>query len=142
MDLFYIIVLVIAFMILIIILVLVGMTINTASTKGKSFPPVMNNCPDYWEYSNDFSGCVVPNSNQTNIGTIYDKTGILSINQGNSPGLKNVGNAGNMLSTSGWVIDFNDAEWRKGGVSPVCNQKIWANTNSLMFDGISNYNGC
>jgi hypothetical protein len=54
----------------------------------------------------------------------------------------------NIMSTPGYsydmsggivtqYIDFNNNEW-----SGLCDKKTWANTNNIVWDGVSNYNNC
>lgn len=142
MDSFYIIVSIIAFIVLIMILTLVGISTSTQIKYGTSFPPIVNICPDYWTYNKDISGCIIPKMNDVNSGSIYNKDGNIALNNGNTPGLKQLSSNGEFLGSSGWAIDFNDSEWNKGGVTSVCNQKVWSNTFSIMYDGTSNYNSC
>jgi hypothetical protein len=40
------------------------------------------------------------------------------------------------------TIDFSDAGWYSGGISSVCAKRNWANKYNLVWDGITNYNGC
>ena len=143
MDIFYIIVLVVSIIILVIILTLIGVMINNTSHKSGVYPPVIDTCPDYWTFNHDISACVVPSNNKINIGTIYDiSNSKLLLNDTNTPGMIKYSPSGELLTTSGWAINFGDGGWNKGGVSPICNQKIWSNTYSITFDGVSNYNSC
>jgi hypothetical protein len=39
-------------------------------------------------------------------------------------------------------IDFSDPGWSANGKSATCSQKAWAQTNSITWDGVTNYNRC
>jgi len=75
-------------------------------------------------------------TNSKNLGTIYTKNGLdlyteeLAIKEETTPGL------------TGSVIQFSDNGWTAGGKSSICTQKSWANTYGVVWDGVSNYNGC
>ena len=51
------------------------------------------------------------------------------------------GSPGYSYDVSGGIvtqyIDFSNNAW-----SGVCDKKTWANTNNIVWDGISNYNNC
>ena len=102
----------------------------------QTFPPSVADCPDYWQvYLNpngDVSGCIIPS------GTPAFNTGKANSNAYmNSAGYKGAG-----TSLGQPYIDFSDQAWNVGGKAPICNQKAWANTNQIVWDGITNYNGC
>jgi hypothetical protein len=125
MDIFYVIVLSVAVVLLIIILTFIGIKMaNNKTTEGtNSFPPQYATCPDYWQVNSDGT-CAIPASGGRNYG---------SINPNNpSP----VG-----YDSSKKSINFNASGWAATGTS-ICNQKAWANSNGVTWDGVSNYNGC
>jgi len=154
MELFYIITMGIAIVLLILILTYFGL--NLSKNTAAVFPPTKNYCPDNWTTSNNGNLCAIP--------SITPATG--SINGKALPGHYNTGllitgNAtttyaynGNVLTgsvTPGFVtningnsINFNDAGWgtQLQGQSSICALKNWANTNGIMWDGVSNYTGC
>lgn len=122
MDIFYIIVLSVAIMLLILILTYIGIKmVNNRTSEGNTFPPSYSPCPDYWE-TNGNGKCVVPGVQSTNHGTE-------TYTSGNTPGY------------SGGSIDFNAAGWTTNG-SSICSKRAWANSNTVVWDGITNYNGC
>jgi len=125
MDIFYVIVPSIAIIILILILTYIGIQmVNKKSASGKNeFPPQYATCPDYWQLNNE-GKCVMPTTGSRN-----SVTGTLSAS--NTPGYN---------STEG-IIDFNNSGWSATG-SSICKQKMWANSNNVTWDGVSNYNAC
>lgn len=93
-----------------------------------SFPPTYNTCPDFWAVQGNV--CVIPTSLGKNVGSIYSGNSLI-LNSKNTNG----------LSTDLKTIDFTDANWGTG-TSLKCNQQVWANTWGILFDGITNFNGC
>jgi hypothetical protein len=132
MDSFYKIVIVVAIVVFIITMTIVGILMSNTYV-GVSYPPTSGKCPDYWTMQQIGSGssihnvCNIPSPNSTNIGSIYN-------NQSNfangTPGI-----------TGMTSVNFADNGWSKNKKS-ICAQKTWANTYSLNWDGVSNYNGC
>lgn len=136
MDLFYLIVGSIAVVLLIVMLTYAGilMTYNKKTTSSDPFPPSKSTCPDYWTASQDLSYCMIPGKTSRNIGTIFDsKTGVTNLTVTSTPGY-NQGSGSDR-------INFNDTDWSKSGTS-TCNQKTWAKTYGVFWDGVTNYNGC
>lgn len=122
MDIFYIIVLSVAIMLLILLLTYIGIKmVYNRNAAGNTFPPSYSPCPDYWK--TDGNGrCSVPGTQSTNRGTgTYTST--------NTPGFNNTS------------IDFTAAGWTTNG-SSICSKRTWANSNTVVWDGITNYNGC
>ena len=123
MDAFYITVIIIAIVFLVLILTLVG-TLMTTNNKAV-FPPVAEPCPDYWDII----------STNTN-GSVCKSKGI------------NVGSTSNLFSSkipgmdgSNKQIDFSDPGW-SGPNGSLCEKNTWAKQNSIIWGGVSNYNGC
>ena len=132
MDLFYTIVLSIATIVLIVLLTYIGIQLSKPSITVPVFPPTYNSCPDFWQVQGN--ACLIPSSVGKNIGSIYDnKNGMVSLqlNQSNTNG----------ISSDNKGIDFDSPNWGTGK-SLICAQQKWANTYGILFDGISNYNGC
>lgn len=127
MDLFKIIVLVIALTLLIIILTLVGILINKTNHLGSVYPPTINHCPDNWLIDSS-ANCIIPSNG--NLGTLSPA------NYTSIPGY--YFDASNNIS----MINFSDPGWLANGMTAYCNQKLWANTNNIVWDTISNYNQC
>lgn len=135
METFYIIVPTIAVVILIIVLTYLGIKIKNAKATSTSFPPIYNTCPDYWTV--DATGnCVVPTSaTAKNIGSFGNTvSGTVTIPSGSTPGYSN--GAINFFNSDG------SSSWSINGMSPQCAMKYWSNQNGIVWDGISNYNGC
>jgi hypothetical protein len=132
MESFYIITMIVASVILVLILTFVGILLNSTKTD-LVFPPNANTCPDYYTY--DGSYCTI-NSN---------------INTGSYKTTDSSGNSTSKFSTDTLVAPYtsNDTyfnpsnnSWTSTGLSKICAQKQWANTNNIMWDGVSNYNSC
>jgi hypothetical protein len=113
MELFYPIVLSIATIVLILILVLAGFLMQRQGLE-TIYPPNSNNCPDYWE------------TNIRNLGILPSK-----LLKDSAP-----------YSLDGTSFDPNDIKWSSGGMSILCAQKGWTNSNNVIWDGKSNYNQC
>ena len=124
MDIFYIIVLSIATILLILLLTYIGIKMKASKLSGGPYPPIKNSCPDYWTI-NDKGKCVQPGVNGRNRGKD-------ALNDTNTKGYDKNKNA----------VDFNDKGWTSGGSSSMCAQQKWANTNGILWDGVTNYNGC
>jgi hypothetical protein len=136
MDSFQITVLIVAAVLLILIFTTVGILSKYATTD-KVFPPIANTCPDYW--SVDPSGnCIIPQKNGANSGTVYTGDAInLTADKTDTSKTFTPG-----YDSTGSYIKFTDPVWSTLGKSAVCGKKKWASTNSLQWDGISNYNSC
>jgi hypothetical protein len=136
MDTFQITVLIVAAVLLILIFATVGILSKYATTD-QVFPPIANTCPDYWSVDPN-GNCSIPLSSGTNIGSLYTGGAInLTANKDDrsktfTPGYDSIN----------YYINFTDPLWSTLGKSAVCGKKKWASTNSLQWDGISNYNSC
>lgn len=105
-------VLIIAIVVLIICLILIGMALNK-SKKEKQFPPVLPDCPDYWE---------------TVLSQNPDEDGNRTI-----VGCKNVRGLGNCDKdqVNSTIISLNP-----------CSKKKWAKSCDISWDGITNADPC
>lgn len=131
---FYGIVLSIAIILLILILTYVGLTMQNTSNSKIVFPPVEAKCPDYWDFNGN--ACVIPAVGSVNLGSIYDTTGSLILNDINTYGM-----TGNSVSSNSY-IDFTTPDWSSQGLSGVCQKQKWASIYGIQWDGVSNYNSC
>jgi hypothetical protein len=132
MDIFYIIVLTVATIILILMLTYIGIQMRNKTGTSGTYPPVATMCPDYWTVDNDGISCKIPDPSNKNAGTLYKDKALL-ITTSTTPGYNSVNT----------TIDFTDKGWTSTtGKTSVCAQKQWASTNNVMWDGVSNYNGC
>ena len=131
---FYGIVLSIAIVLLILILTYVGLTMQNTSNSKIVFPPVEAKCPDYWDFNGN--ACVIPAVGSVNLGSIYDTTGSLILNDINTYGM-----TGNSVSSNSY-IDFTTPAWSSQGLSGVCQKQKWASIYGIQWDGVSNYNSC
>ena len=129
METFYLIVLGVATVILILILTFIGILMQSQK-KGQVWPPVINTCPDKWTV--DGSGnCTIPSSGDD--------------------GYLNMGSTATAISTSldnykpsGLTDGFDPkhSAWAAKGASTQCAQKAWTQKYGILWDGISNFNGC
>lgn len=111
----------ITILILIIALVFVGLLMSGAGSSA-TYPSVSNTCPDYWIEGNKPGICNIPDMTTRN--------GMNATTLLNTPGLYEKS------------IDFNNADWAKGSTSEICAKKEWSILHNILWDGITNYNGC
>jgi len=144
MDLFYIIVSTIAIIILILLLTFIGikMSNKSSSSGSKAFPPTATTCPDYWTIASDdptntalFQACNVPVAGSRNTGSLYDANGKLKIPASTAAYTP-------PTTTKPATINFTDKGWNASGLSSTCAQQKFMNQYGLMWDGVSNFNGC
>jgi hypothetical protein len=117
---------------LILILALTYMGILMMYYKKKtntSFPPMVATCPDYWNYNPTSNTCTVPGVGSKNTGKYYKTTPNGFIGNKNYP------------VTNGSFDPTNPA-WSIAGSNAVCNQKVWANANGIIWDGVTNNSNC
>jgi hypothetical protein len=130
MDLFYVIVLTIFIIFLIIVLSYYGIVLQKRIKDIKDYPPQPPSaCPDYWTL-NANGHCVIPTSSSKNTGSIYGTDNTINLNTNSTYGFNN------------GIVNFNDNGWSSGGTNALCNKKKWANMNNIVWDGVTNYNGC
>jgi hypothetical protein len=156
MELFYMITAGIAIVLLILILTYFGLTM--VKNEAAVFPPSKNYCPDGWGLGTgaDASFCAIPNLSSVS-GNLVGNSVPLNYNVGSLYNIdattnKITGYNSDVLTTKktpGYdstqqAINFNDAGWGSllQGQSSICALKNWANTNGIMWDGVSNYTGC
>jgi hypothetical protein len=143
MELFYILVISFAIVFLIIILTLIGLLMKNQD-KGTVFPPVANDCPDFWTIGSDNKSCVIPMTGKKNTGTLYDTAGVMKITTSSTSSAfptytpATNGNVNAAPST----INFSDELWSQQGLSTTCAKKKWAVNWGISWDGITNYNNC
>ena len=138
MESFYLIVLGIAIVMLILVLTGIGLLMRT-QTASSVYPPMANTCPDGWTIAADGS-CNIP-STGPNMGFIIAGTPYTTGVIQNSLIASNKKD-GPYTSFSANSFSPTDAAWSSNKLSAVCQQKKWANTNNIVWDGISNYNSC
>lgn len=132
METFYLIVVSIALITLIIFLTLVGLLMRSIDSESV-YPPTMNICPDYWTVGPDNS-CIKPKQKSFNDNSITLNTGKRNTLLSN-PEIPPYSINNNSFSTKNPL-------WTKNGETIECAQKSWANSNDILWDGISNYNMC
>ena len=134
MEFFYMIVLAIAVLFLIIMLTYIGILMRYTDTK-VAFPPIENDCPDYWVLASDGKSCTIPTYDQKNAGTLYSNDN--DVNDiditTKTPGYDSGNNK----------IDFTNNDWGgSNGLTSTCAKKEWANNWKITWDGITNTNTC
>ena len=134
MEVFHIVVLSVAIALLVLVLTVIGIMLSQRTTT-LSYPPTYNTCPDYWAISTDGSKCIIPTfQSSLNIGGLYNvNNGTLNSNVVSTPGFST--DTSNNIVTN--YINFADSGWQG-----ICSQKVWANQNNIVWDGVSNYNSC
>ncbi len=163
MEFFYMIVLAIAVLFLIIMLTYIGILMRYTDTK-VAFPPIENDCPDYWVLASDGKSCTIPLSTEKNAGKLYTSDGDSSsidikyattyktvdgdINDDTysfptyTPGLAYTTTTDNQRQP-GSTIDFTNDAWAGSkGLTSTCAKKKWANYWGITWDGITNTNTC
>ena len=168
MEDFYFYTIVIALIILIIMLTMIGIILSYGN-ETKVFPPVQNEGPEYWSraVSGDISGNNLPSGTSV---TNFFKVPIRQTNPGNSDfqdgdNVKDwteASNSGNQQTpanidgitgvktgtTSPYTyyiqLSGNDAEWGNlyPGLTVRCAKQKWALDRGIVWDGVTNYNGC
>jgi hypothetical protein len=170
MEQFYYIVLIIAIIFLILVLVFIGIMMQSQNA-GQSYPPVSNQCPDFWTLASDGSSCLVPGTQVVTTATATNaaagtNVGVLptTITAGSSQsvyGSVDLSNCGTLVptgainSTSQYNIMYDtnlkqcsaainpsNSIWTANGLTAVCAQRQWASQVGVQWDGTSNYNGC
>ena len=97
----------VSIILLIICLIVIGYSLYNKSSKD-AFPPVVEDCPDYWldKSNGDSSNCV------------------------------NVKNLGTMTEQCSGPMDFSSEEWQ--GASGLDRKQSWAKHCELQWDGVTN----
>ena len=104
------IILLIATIILIISLLFIGYALHRSSASSTSWPPLVPDCPDYWNI--DGSGNNITCTNVKDLGTCRAKTG--------QPHL---------------VMNFNTPAF--SGSNSLCAKYTWANNCGVSWDGVN-----
>lgn len=170
MDSFYFTVSIVAIVMLILILTYIGILMKYYSSSDEAYPEIANTCPDYWKLETDATGekkCKVPDAGEPNAGVAaYDCQSYLNrypdvANEiSNIPGADQSGpDCTNPITSAHALSHWNTngkSEGRNatkletpitdvvpyGKDSIICDLKKWANTNGVVWDGVSNYNKC
>ena len=123
MDKFYTVTIIVAFVILVIALIGLGILLQNQDAATE-FPPKQNQCPDHWTVSGEYCYWGTSNFNLGDLSTNDTSGAIYSI-------------SGDYVehSTGRDGIKFRSNVLR-------CDKKKWANSNGIIWDGISNYNQC
>lgn len=128
---FYSITLTVAIIMFILLLTLMGVLISRAS-QSNVYPPTMGTCPDYWFV--DASGyCNYPMGTKVNAGFYTNKL-VKDIPTTKVPFSKPIGDT--------WYFDPQDSRWSGLGKTSICAKRDWTIQQNIVWDGVSNYNGC
>ena len=124
MDKFYTVTIIVAFVILVIALIGLGILLQNQDAATE-FPPKQNQCPDHWTVSGEY--CNWGTTDNFNLGS-----------------LKTTDTSGAIYSISGDYVEpstgLDGIKFRSNVLR--CDKKKWANSNGIIWDGISNYNQC
>jgi hypothetical protein len=143
MEMFYIIVVSIAIIFLIVILTLIGIAMRYQN-KSTVFPPMANDCPDFWTIAADGKSCSIPSNGKRNVGNLYvPVTDTLNISYSSADKFPTYtpGTNGNVASAAS-TINFADDAWSSQGQTAICAKKKWAVNWGISWDGVTNYNSC
>jgi hypothetical protein len=155
MEDFYFYTVAIALVILIIMLAMIGITLSYGN-ETKVYPPIENDCPDYWVQATDADGiksntrtgdstvptdyCKYPTITGTNKGSLDGNLYIADnwVDISNSIG-------GNIVAGTYYIqMRGNDLKWGNlyPGMTVRCAKQKWALDHGIVWDGVTNYNGC
>jgi len=143
MEMFYIIVVSIAIIFLIVILTLIGIAMRYQN-KSTVFPPMANDCPDFWTIAADGKSCTIPSDGKRNVGDLYvplANTLKISYSSADKFPTYTPGTNGNVASAAS-TINFADDAWSSQGQTAICAKKKWAVNWGISWDGVTNYNSC
>jgi hypothetical protein len=125
MESFHFAVLAIASVIFIIALTTIGVMMQKGSKSG-TFPPMASNCPDGWTESSTPDAdnirytCTAPAATAKPV----DVTGVTDITIG------------------AWTGDLGKTISYSDKTTSICDKQKWADKNSIVWDGVSNYTSC
>ena len=115
-------VIMVATVLLILSLLVIGIALYR-HRQHEVFPPVIANCPDYWDD-------VTPDNNSS--GTVCKNMGI-------NPSPSRSRNSGSLSCPGkGGVQTFHSSMWR--GKSGICRKAEWAEQCGVYWDGVTNTN--
>ena len=159
-DPFYMYVSVGALVLLIIVLTALGIMMTYLQST-TSFPPTQNSCPDYWDASaSNPDLCKFPLKGGKNVGEIekYSENGYINASSGtadswhtklklqtdDTPPIVFDTTKKNLTKYAYIQLNNNDSGWSSlyPGKTARCAQQAWAIENGLVWDGVTNYNGC
>lgn len=123
---FYTIVVLIAIVLLVLGLTIIGMTLAKRNSTNP-FPEYQTSCPDFWTLND--KGLCVPSPLNTPSPSKYYK--LVDIKH-NGIVFDNIAKPANIVS-----LDPSENSW-----TSTCDKTKWATNNGILWDGISNYNGC
>jgi hypothetical protein len=162
MEDFYFYTVAIALVILIIMLAMIGITLSYGN-ETKVYPPIENDCPDYWVQATNTDNingqtrtgdstvptdyCKYPAITGTNKGSVDGNLYIAGSMSNNWADISNSigGIGGNLVSGTCYIqMKGNDPKWGNlyPGMTVRCAKQKWALDRGIVWDGVTNYNGC
>lgn len=130
MELFYWIIIVIAFLLFIGVMIWMGMMMTKSDAISAVYPPVVTKCPDNWVIDTTMGNnvCIIPDPSYTISPT---NLGELTFTDYNSiPGYS--------MNITG---QYNTIDFGTSNYASTCALKQWANKNNVVWDTVTNYNG-
>jgi hypothetical protein len=138
---FYGIVLTVAAILFILLLTLMGVLISR-SPSTIIYPPTSNTCPDYWAVDAATGQCTFPTTGSNGIARNQGFYPNDSYTKFNSDPKANMKAPFATVTGTTWTFNPNDTKWSANGKSSLCSQRDWAVNHNIVWDGVSNYNGC
>lgn len=126
MDQFYLIVSVVAIVLLILLLTVIGIMMSNQNVVDV-YPPYQSQCPDYWTPNSDGKCSQNPSLNKLNS---YDPQSAAEKVIQNKIKVTTTGSG----SDATFLFDFSE--------NKRCDNKSWANTHGIEWDGVSNAANC
>ena len=141
MNSFQITVLGVAVALLVIILTVVGVVL-ASNKKNMTFPPSSLPCPNYWQMNSD-GKCVIPvapkmpDNPDPGYKDYYTpaNTGTGDFTTYNSKPLPG-------YDAASGTVNFANSGWGTSASSATCAKRDWAKKAGILWDGVTNYNGC
>lgn len=134
----------IAVTLLIIILAVIGVLL-IKNKKNLIFPPTSLPCPNYWQLNADGT-CSIPVATPmpNNAGAVSSQymDSYIPVNIGSWDRKTYNGKPLPGLDATGYSINFSHNGWGSSSYSATCAKRDWAKKAGIIWDGVSNYNGC
>jgi hypothetical protein len=136
----------------------IGILMRYTDTK-VAFPPIENDCPDYWVLASDGKSCTIPTYDQKNAGSLYTSDGDVansnadidikykkkynSVDGDSEDATYSFPTYTPGYDSSNNRIDFTNDAWAGSkGLTSTCAKQYWANNWKITWDGITNANTC
>ena len=127
----------IAFLVLVILIILMSIILYRTANQG-TYPPVVNECPDYWITSN--YAVQEGECKTSEYGCCSDKTTAKTDADGTNCPIKcynayKLGKTSSSCSSIPAEMDFSTDEYT--GASGTCNKQTWAKNCGITWDGVT-----